>query len=204
LLLSEPSPKINGEDRTKTQTRSARTGGEKDSTSTGQHPPNGNTDAKVPPQSKAKETSTSAPNVKNRPTPDSKIGLKAGEIQNLNTKEENTDRKVGDKAKAKSKQESNVPSIQQSKQENERPTQPPLSRPPLEENIVLGVALEGSKRTLPIEDDMASAPTQAEVKELAKSRSGNGSSAAEKDKKDSQLPNVSSTTSSGDLRDQQN
>ena len=44
-----------------------------------------------------------------------------------------------------------------------------ITRPPLEENIVLGVALEGSKRTLPIEEEEI-AP--AETKELASSRNG--------------------------------
>ncbi|GAB2283208.1 hypothetical protein Dimus_017733 [Dionaea muscipula] len=37
--------------------------------------------------------------------------------------------------------------------------QPPKPRPTLEENIVLGVALEGSKRTLPIDEEVAPAPT---------------------------------------------
>ncbi|XP_057496911.1 mechanosensitive ion channel protein 2, chloroplastic-like isoform X3 [Actinidia eriantha] len=93
------------------------------------------------------------------------------------------------------------PSTPQAKQESERPQQP-ISRPPLGENIVLGVALEGSKRTLPIEEGMASSPTQAEVKELAQFRNGNGSLAAEKDKKDGQPPTVPSSTS-GDQQDQQ-
>ncbi|KAL6959490.1 hypothetical protein U1Q18_039640 [Sarracenia purpurea var. burkii] len=104
------------------------------------------------------------------------------------------------------------PSSPQSKQESERLPQPPISRsselpqppisrPRMEENIVLGVALEGSKRTLPIEEGMGLSPTQAEAKELAKSSKGNGSfSAAEKDKKDGQLPNVPGTAS-GDQRD---
>ncbi|KAG5529603.1 hypothetical protein RHGRI_030100 [Rhododendron griersonianum] len=204
LLLTESSYKINGDDRTKTQTRSTRAGGEQDGTATAQPPLNGKTNAKVPPHSKAKETPISEPNVKHRPTPDSKVGVKAGEIQNLDTKEENTDRKVGEKVKAKSKLDSDVPSIQQLKQQTERPPQPPASRPPLEENIVLGVALGGSKRTLPIEEGMAPAPVQSEVKEMAKSRTGNGFLAAEKDKKDSQLPNVPSTTSSGDQGKPQN
>ncbi|KAF7129311.1 hypothetical protein RHSIM_Rhsim10G0172800 [Rhododendron simsii] len=257
LLLTESSYKINSDDRTKPQNRSTRTGGEQDGKATAQPPLNGKTNAKVPPHSKAKETpisepsvkhrptpdskvgfkageiqnvdtkeentdrkvgekakaksklesdvpSISEPNVKHRPTPDSKVGLKAGEIQNLDTKEENTDRKVGEKAKAKSKLESDFPSIQQSTQQTERPPQPPVSRPPLEENIVLGVALGGSKRTLPIEEGMAPAPVQSGVKEMAKSRTGNGSSAAEMDKKDSQLPNVPSTTSSGDQGKPQN
>ncbi|GFS35080.1 MSCS-like 2 [Actinidia rufa] len=86
------------------------------------------------------------------------------------------------------------PSTPQAKQESDRPQQP-ISRPPLGENIVLGVALEGSKRTLPIEEGMAPSPTQAEVKELAQFRNGNGSLAAEKDKKESQPPTVPSSTS---------
>ncbi|GKV23514.1 hypothetical protein SLEP1_g33226 [Rubroshorea leprosula] len=76
----------------------------------------------------------------------------------------------------------------QSTQEGERSpiSQPSASRPTLEENIVLGVALEGSKRTLPIEEEMAS-PSSPEVKELAAAhRNGNGS-ASEKDKKDGQI-----------------
>lgn len=59
-----------------------------------------------------------------------------------------------------------------------------LSRPALEENIVLGVALEGSKRTLPLDEEMDSLPTPADAKELAASRNGNGSLTAEKDKKE--------------------
>uniref|UniRef100_A0A803KXA4 Mechanosensitive ion channel protein 2, chloroplastic-like n=1 Tax=Chenopodium quinoa TaxID=63459 RepID=A0A803KXA4_CHEQI len=54
----------------------------------------------------------------------------------------------------------------------------------LEENIVLGVALEGSKRTLPIEDELDSPPTPAEAKDLAARSSGPGNSAGEKDGKD--------------------
>ncbi|KAK9678852.1 hypothetical protein RND81_11G237100 [Saponaria officinalis] len=57
--------------------------------------------------------------------------------------------------------------------------------PVLEENIVLGVALEGSKRTLPIEDDVASSPIAAEAKELAKTGKGNGNSSGENNEKDS-------------------
>lgn len=49
----------------------------------------------------------------------------------------------------------------------------------LEENIVLGVALDGSKRTLPIEDEIV----PLESKELAPTRNGAG-----KDNKDGQMP----------------
>ena len=82
------------------------------------------------------------------------------------------------------------PASPQSKQEDERST----SRPALEENIVLGVALEGSKRTLPIEEGTAPTSTPPE-KELAAFRNSNESLAAEKDKKDNQKPTIPSTTS---------
>ncbi|KAJ9166470.1 hypothetical protein P3X46_021221 [Hevea brasiliensis] len=65
-----------------------------------------------------------------------------------------------------------------------------VGRPPLEENIVLGVALEGSKRTLPIEEESAPSPLPPESKELAASRNGGGSSSVVKDKKDGQMPTV--------------
>ncbi|AES96006.2 putative mechanosensitive ion channel MscS, LSM domain-containing protein [Medicago truncatula] len=57
-------------------------------------------------------------------------------------------------------------------QQGERKPAPP--RPVLEENIVLGVALDGSKRTLPINDEIDTVTTQ-ETKEMAASQGGNGS-----------------------------
>ncbi|KAJ0025595.1 hypothetical protein Pint_08480 [Pistacia integerrima] len=65
-----------------------------------------------------------------------------------------------------------------------------VTRPTLEENIVLGVALEGSKRTLPIDDELAASSPSAESKELAASRNGSGSPAVSKEKKDGQMPAV--------------
>lgn len=86
------------------------------------------------------------------------------------------------------------PSGSQSKQGERVPMtqQHPISRPALEENIVLGVALEGSKRTLPIEEDeMGPSPVPADVKELATQRSGgSGLQTGEKLKKDGQNSNV--------------
>lgn len=84
----------------------------------------------------------------------------------------------------------------QVKQEGERmvATQP-TTRPALEENIVLGVALEGSKRTLPIEEGMDLPSSHAEVTELASHRNGHGSPTAGKDKKDGQFPAPSSSKS---------
>lgn len=51
--------------------------------------------------------------------------------------------------------------------------QPHASRNVLEENIVLGVALEGSKRTLPIDEEIDNV-TSRESKEVAAFQGGNG------------------------------
>ncbi|XP_061372058.1 mechanosensitive ion channel protein 3, chloroplastic-like isoform X2 [Gastrolobium bilobum] len=59
-------------------------------------------------------------------------------------------------------------------------------RPSLEENILLGVALEGSKRTLPIEEEMTPSPIPVESQEFAVQRNGSGPP-ANKDKKDGQM-----------------
>ncbi|XP_019182337.1 PREDICTED: mechanosensitive ion channel protein 3, chloroplastic-like [Ipomoea nil] len=85
--------------------------------------------------------------------------------------------------------------VSQAKQDGERPTTPApsqaVARPTLEENILLGVALEGSKRTLPIEEEMTPSPSPspaaaAESKELAACRNGNSATTTTggKDKKD--------------------
>ncbi|KAM1203799.1 hypothetical protein ACFX15_019209 [Malus domestica] len=72
----------------------------------------------------------------------------------------------------------------QTKQDGEKPVAAPsAARPPLEENIILGVALEGSKRTLPIEEDTNPSPT-AGSKEFSASRNGNGSPSVGTDAKD--------------------
>ncbi|KAF8406092.1 hypothetical protein HHK36_008172 [Tetracentron sinense] len=89
------------------------------------------------------------------------------------------------------------PATSQAKQEIERlpvaPPPTPISRPALEENIVLGVALEGSKRTLPIEEEM-DPPIPAEAKELAGRLNGHGSPSTGKDQKETQIPTVPGTT----------
>ncbi|TKY69953.1 Mechanosensitive ion channel protein 2 [Spatholobus suberectus] len=66
----------------------------------------------------------------------------------------------------------NMPTKQQG--EKKPATQPHASRPVLEENIVLGVALEGSKRTLPIDEEIDNV-TPREAKEMAACQGGNGS-----------------------------
>lgn len=80
-----------------------------------------------------------------------------------------------------------LPEASQPKQDKKSVSQSSMSRPGWDENIVLGVALEGSKRTLPIDEDMDSLPTPAMEKEKA-SVYGNGTDnqSAEKNRKDGQ------------------
>ncbi|CAI9111450.1 OLC1v1011672C2 [Oldenlandia corymbosa var. corymbosa] len=97
------------------------------------------------------------------------------------------------------------PTTKQTKQEDEwlPSSQPAAAKPIIEENIVLGVALEGSKRTLPIEEGMVSQPNSAaEMKEMASVRSGGGGQMVDKDKKDNK-DSVDGPKSSSDQRDQQ-
>lgn len=73
------------------------------------------------------------------------------------------------------------------KNENEKPmaSSPSVARPAYEQNLVLNVAIEGSKKTLPIEEEeIKPVPLPVEASEMAGSRSSNGSSPANvKDRK---------------------
>ncbi|KAL1825055.1 hypothetical protein DCAR_0313172 [Daucus carota subsp. sativus] len=71
--------------------------------------------------------------------------------------------------------------------------QAPASRSVLEENIVLGVALDGSKRTLPIEEGMSSSVAMPEFKELATSRSASMSQTTDENKKNGKNSTVPET-----------
>lgn len=230
LLLIEPAYKINGEDRTKTQARTARTNGEPDSkTAVRPTPDNKATDAKsemtqMPPDSKAKEKplqdsktrevpmlDTKA-NDENSPVSDNKQKLKqggersdgkSGTAQTLNPKAKEkplVESKTREMSMSDVKGNDGKPpvsdNLSQSSSNKQKPKQGgERSRPTLEENIVLGVALEGSKRTLPIEEDMAPSQSPVEGKEMATQRSGTGPTAADKDKKDGQNPNAAATKS---------
>lgn len=261
LLLIEPSYKINGEDKAKSQTRSGRVAGEQDSKST----------QRSTPDTKAGASSKSDSRIKETPKSDTKADARIGETSTSHTKEHtkaatastsdpgavdkvtgqsspisvpktnstavetsssgskaassvsdslNKNNKISDSKQSKSTSPGNVrqnskfdnPAVSsseagndnvgglqessQSKHERKSVSQPSMSRPGLGENIVLGVALEGSKRTLPIEEGMASNPSPAEVKEVASAcRNGIGSPAAEKERKDGQLPTSPSATS---------
>lgn len=251
LLLIEPPYRINGEDKTKSQTRPSRSSGEQDGKTTPRLTPDMKADSKVSVSSKSdSKADAKIPETPNSDTREDKNGAaahmsdpkvadkvtvkstsksfpktksKVAEISSsepkvLGSTSDNPtkDRKVSDSKQPKIVGQGNAtqnskidnPSIsssggsdkvgglQESKQESNKlpSTQPPVSRPALEENIVLGVALEGSKRTLPIEEGMPS--SQPVVKELTTAnRNGNVSSTAEKEKKDCQIPSTRSATS---------
>lgn len=250
LLLIEPPYRINGEDKTKSQTRPSRSSGEQDGKTMPRPTPDikadskvsvssksDKADAKIPeaPNSDAREdhngaaAQTSDPKVadkvtvkstsKSFPKKNSKVAeISSSEPTVLGSTSDNStkDRKVSDSKQPKivgqgtvtwnskidnpsvpsSGSSDKAGSLQESKQESDKlpSTQPPTSRPALEENIVLGVALDGSKRTLPIEEGMHS--SQPVVKELTTAnRNGNGSSTAEKERKDGQIPATPSATS---------
>ncbi|XP_011021849.1 PREDICTED: mechanosensitive ion channel protein 2, chloroplastic [Populus euphratica] len=254
LLLIEPSYRINGEDKAKSQARSGRVTGEKDSKTTsrltsdtkagtntksdtraketpksdskgdansGETP---NSDAKVHTKSTTvsashsrvddkmtvKSPPTSALKTNSNATEASGLGSKAAGLvsDNLNKNKTTSDAKSKTTSPANVSQNSKVTAVNsqeagtekglkessQSNQGKRSVSQPSSSRSALEENIVLGVALEGSKRTLPIDEDIASHPTPPEEKEMAAaSQNGTGSPTTVKDRRDGPPPTPTST-----------
>ncbi|KAA3457396.1 Mechanosensitive ion channel 2, chloroplastic-like protein [Gossypium australe] len=205
LLLIEPAYKINGEDRTKG--RSAQPAGEQDSKTTVRPAADNKAGATPKPDSKSKadakvvespNSETKASNASfestSHPKTDDKVKPPSKSTQKMSSNAAETsspDQKVLDNKRVSDKQQKVArPSVSttesgidkagglrepfQSKPEGEK-----LPVSALEENIVLGVALEGSKRTLPIDEEMT--PRASEAKELAStSRNGTGSSAEDK------------------------
>ncbi|KAG2300628.1 hypothetical protein Bca52824_037100 [Brassica carinata] len=176
LMLIEPSYKINGEDKSKSQNRASK--------------PTAEQETKVPSSPKSKDT----------PSPDPKTNVKAGEAD-ANKVPDETGVKPGTKPvskpatiakdtaeaeKPKAKRSGTTPKNDTQKETDGSTSSASISS--LEENIVLGVALEGSKRTLPIEEEMNSPPpTETDAKELTGARrSGNNTLVAEKEQKDGQ------------------
>ncbi|XP_062099136.1 mechanosensitive ion channel protein 3, chloroplastic-like isoform X2 [Humulus lupulus] len=163
-LLIEPLYKVNGDDKTKASSRSARTNEDKEAQAEAASTSDSKTDAKVAVVKDtvavdSKKTSPLEETLKNLPTTSSEPGSGKSDLPLTGI---------------------------QPKQNGERPNaSSSITTPPLEENIVLGVALEGSKRTLPIEEDMIMSP--AESKEFA-AHGSNSSPPASKDTKDSGIP----------------
>lgn len=218
LLLLEPSSKINGEDnKAKPQVRPAHINGDEDEKSTprsSQSAPDSKVDAKgetnlnVDPKSREPELadpstvgeSSSGQGAKDANT---KPGTTATKSKNALKSEEvaSHNNKLGQPQEG-----APAPSTSQPKQDVRQPASqapPAPAKPsPLEENIVLGVALDGSKRTLPIDEDTMLPSNPDDVKELAPLRSGNGSAATQKEKSDTKQSSSASSPIS-DQKDQQ-
>lgn len=191
LLVIEPSYKINADDKTKT--RPARANVDQDN-KTSNSDTSGNTKTVVTPKSDPEKSDSSKSNVEipeissnskanvlvadNSPQNQKDIHVKQPKDQNIkNIKPDtNTDNVVSSSSNAD--KTGGIPTNLATKQQGEKKpaTQSHASRPVLEENIVLGVALEGSKRTLPIDEEIETVTTQ-ETKEMAATASpaGNGS-----------------------------
>ncbi|KAL2529414.1 Mechanosensitive ion channel protein 3 [Forsythia ovata] len=186
LLLIEPSSKINGEDKTKSTTRSAQSSGERDTKLDAYSPPNPMVDARTESTlskddnkkdgnlsvsnfdkkkiakvavlssstnaTMSNTTSDSVPrNSENEQPADGFVNEEPSDAGNVSSK-------VAEK-KLFTVQElggGNIHKVPASSQDGKKSSpSSPVGKTSLENNIVLGVALEGSKLTLPIEEDMA-------------------------------------------------
>ncbi|KAL0431840.1 UNVERIFIED_CONTAM: Mechanosensitive ion channel protein 2, chloroplastic [Sesamum radiatum] len=208
LLLIEPSYKISGDDKTKTQARAAHATGDEENKAPAKPMPYSKADAEGEPtlsiDTKSQESDLTDNNTKETPTPDAKPGEEFGQKVQSGTKDmiSTSDPKLSNST-AKSQTQEGGSSSPQLKQDVRQPVpQAPATKPSLEENIVLGVALEGSKRTLPIDDDMPVPSNQEETKELAALRSSNSPAVAEKEKSDAKRTNMPGSPP-GDPSDQQ-
>ena len=216
-LLIEPSYKINGDDKTKASSRSVRTNEDKEAQAEAASTSDSKADAKagltasldsksddqvgVTSNSKSstssKNSEVSTPDLQIRTLESDGLSLKdksteyaaAVDSKNMSSRDE-TSKKLASTSSEPGSGKTDVPLTGlQAKQNSERSnSSSSVTTPPLEENIVLGVALEGSKRTLPIEEDMIVSPP-AESKELAAHNSG-GLPPASKDMKDSGIPSA--------------
>ncbi|XP_011097477.1 mechanosensitive ion channel protein 2, chloroplastic-like [Sesamum indicum] len=208
LLLIEPSYKISGDDKIKTQARAARANGDEENKAPAKPMPYSKVDAEGEPtlsiDTKSQESELTDNNTKETATPDAKPGEEFGQKLHTGTKDiiSTSDPKLSNST-AKSRPQEGGSSSPQLKQDVRQPVpQAPATKPSLEENIVLGVALEGSKRTLPIEEDMPAPSNPEETKELAALLSSNGPAVAEKEKSDAKRTNMPSSPPS-DPSDQQ-
>ncbi|XP_057807160.1 mechanosensitive ion channel protein 2, chloroplastic-like isoform X2 [Salvia miltiorrhiza] len=191
LLLVEPSNKINGEDKTKPHVRSA--------------PIKGDEDEKVTPRSTqsaadGKEDGAKGEDIDTKPK-ETEVGEESGRgAKDVKSSPWDAATKS---PKSEEKLPEGAPSTSQAKQDvrQQAAHAPPPTKPSssLEENIVLGVALDGSKRTLPIDEDAVLPSNPEDAKELAPLRSGSGPAATRTENKDSKQSN----TAGSPISDQQ-
>jgi hypothetical protein len=192
LMLIEPSYKINGEDKSKSQSRASKPTAEQENKVSS---PKSKETSSPDPKANVKDKVGESPVSDTNKVPDETSGVKPGTkpvSKPATTAKDTTETSGAEKPKAKR----SGSTIKSAQNEAEGSTSS-VSRSALEENIVLGVALEGSKRTLPIEEEVHSTSTETDAKELTGARrSGNGSLVADKEQKDGQSQTSSGAASS--------
>ncbi|TYH12072.1 hypothetical protein ES288_A06G036900v1 [Gossypium darwinii] len=189
LLLIEPAYKINSDDKAKAPTRA----NEEILTPTSTSDSKGNTNSGSALDSKEDKVMASSTNNSGLSSNESGNSVPVGSVE-VNSEKQLSESK-GETRKATSSGRVPVPNPQSANEESEIPLGvsqakqdvdnkpvpvPSVARPAsLEENIVLGVALEGSKLTLPIEEEMS-----AEIEEMGSHQNGSRSHSVGQDKKD--------------------
>jgi MscS family membrane protein len=214
-LLIEPQYKVNGEDKVKPSTRSTRANEEKDAkidetassdskgddnlAATSTSPPGVNSKDKSKSSSDAQIQNTGSDSSVEKTSktmqPKKESAGDAGKGSTTPASKNLAQSAVSETSPVTSHEsgrgETASATSSQSKQDEEKSSVPPSSlRPPLEENILLGVALEGSKRTLPIEEETSPSPNLAESQEFAVQRNGNGPPANKDNGPMSSFPNA--------------
>lgn len=215
-LLIEPPYKVNGEEKVKPSTRSTRANEEKDVkndetvasdskgdenlAATSASPPGVNSKDKSKSNSEAQiqnidsdssvEKTSKTMQLKKESAGDVGKGSKIPASKNL---AQSAVPETSPVASHESGRGETASATSQSKQDEEKSAvTSPSVRPSLEENILLGVALEGSKRTLPIEEEITPPPVSSESQEFAVQRNGSGPP-ANKDKKDGSMSSFPTT-----------
>ncbi|CAJ1974020.1 unnamed protein product [Sphenostylis stenocarpa] len=188
FLLIEPPYKVNGDDKVKPSTRTTRANEEKDS----------KIDETMASETKGDEdfAATSIPltdlnNSKDKPKlfsesqPKKENAVDERKGTTVPTSKNLAQSSVSETSPVTTHETTSATSSQSKQDEEKSSVSSSSVRPSLEENILLGVALEGSKRTLPIEEEMTPSPIPADSQEFAVQRNGGGPPAS-KDKKDGQ------------------
>lgn len=184
LILMEPSYKANGEDESKSPAHAVHANGEQGSQRVGQPAEPNATNIKV------RRTSMPESDAKAEDKATAKLVTESNcELESNASDLTPSDMKASNSTVTRNPETNSIngklwghaDGLQSKQAGKSLVSESPLA-PTLEENIVLGVALGGSKRTLPIEE-LDSPPTPEETKELATRRNGNRNSAAEKGEK---------------------
>ncbi|KAF3447244.1 hypothetical protein FNV43_RR12424 [Rhamnella rubrinervis] len=197
-LLIEPSYKIKGDDKNKASPRSTRTNEDREAQAEGASTLDSRADSKAGSTSSldsktGDQVATTSDSNSNASHKHSEMSISDPQTRDLasesSPKDESTKKEtIGIDSNGKTAQRATLKSPPTSLSESGKAkhdgdtsvVSSSITNPPLEENIVLGVALEGSRRTLPIEEEISLSPRAAEPKELAAQRNS-GSAPVSKD-----------------------